>query len=158
MGEEEGNHDSNSRFLIFLFVLIIVELGTYLGGPCEYSCSDKLIHVICDEKKKICECEDKYPVEIGIMRGCEKRELLLLLLIIIIIIITLKVFYLAKQLGDQCFYAQTCSFFDPNAICTQIHHNAICQCKPGFHTVALRKGVRKVFCTEGKKNFFFLSR
>ncbi|EEB18597.1 conserved hypothetical protein [Pediculus humanus corporis] len=112
--------------VFFRLIYVSLQLGTYLGGPCEYSCSDKLIHVICDEKKKTCECEDKYPVEIGIMRGCEKP----------------------KQLGDQCFYAQTCSFFDPNAICTQIHHNAICQCKPGFHTVALRKGVRKVFCTE----------
>ncbi|KAK6617506.1 hypothetical protein RUM44_005094 [Polyplax serrata] len=101
-------------------------MGSHLGAHCELKCSEKLVHVLCDPQKRVCVCEDKYPVQIGPTRGCEKP----------------------KQLGDQCFYAETCSFFDSNADCTQINHNAICQCKPGFHTVALRKGVKRMFCSE----------
>ncbi|KAL0270861.1 UNVERIFIED_CONTAM: hypothetical protein PYX00_008132 [Menopon gallinae] len=104
----------------------VAELGRYLGSPCEATCSEKLLHVFCEPTNRICECEKKYPVQIGVRRGCAKP----------------------KQLGDQCFYAQTCSFSDPNAICMQINHNAICQCKPGFHSVALRRGAKRSFCSE----------
>jgi hypothetical protein len=57
--------------------------------------------------------------------------------------------FTAVRLGDQCFYRQTCAFTDQHAICIQINHNAICQCKPGYHTVALQRPTKKVFCSEG---------
>ncbi|KAJ9595537.1 hypothetical protein L9F63_013302, partial [Diploptera punctata] len=52
------------------------------------------------------------------------------------------------RLGDQCFYRQACAFTDQHATCIQINHNAICQCKPGYHTVALQRPTKKVFCSE----------
>jgi hypothetical protein len=57
--------------------------------------------------------------------------------------------FAAVRLGDQCFYRQTCAFTDQHATCIQINHNAICQCKPGYHTVALQRPTKKVFCSEG---------
>jgi hypothetical protein len=57
--------------------------------------------------------------------------------------------FTAVRLGDQCFYRQTCSFTDQHATCIQVNHNAICQCKPGYHTVALQRPTKKVFCSAG---------
>ncbi|CAG2053857.1 unnamed protein product [Timema podura] len=49
------------------------------------------------------------------------------------------IFQQPVRLGDQCFYHETCLFTDQHARCRQINHNAICQCEPGYHTVALQK-------------------
>ncbi|GLH14616.1 Uncharacterized protein GBIM_18969 [Gryllus bimaculatus] len=53
----------------------------------------------------------------------------------------------AVALGAQCLYAQTCSFTDQHAECTQINHNAVCQCKAGYHEVSLQRPSRRVFCS-----------
>ncbi|XP_039290358.1 uncharacterized protein LOC111057980 isoform X5 [Nilaparvata lugens] len=102
------------------------DLGQYVGAPCEDSCDSKLLHVVCDKDTLRCECERAYPVHIGPFKGCAKPV----------------------RLGEQCFYYQTCSFTDQNAACIQIRHNAICQCKPGFHTVTLQRPNKRVFCTQ----------
>lgn len=57
----------------------------------------------------------------------------------------------AVSLGDQCFYYQTCTHTDQNADCVQIKHNAICQCKKGYHSVTVQKPIKRVFCSQGKR-------
>ena len=58
--------------------------------------------------------------------------------------------FTAKRLGEQCFYHQTCTATDPNSLCVQDGHNAICDCAPGYHAVTYQKPSRRVFCTQGK--------
>lgn len=55
----------------------------------------------------------------------------------------------AKKLNEQCFYDLTCMHNDENSICTQISHNAVCQCKEKFHEVTHSKPTRRTFCTPG---------
>lgn len=57
---------------------------------------------------------------------------------------------LAKQLGEQCYYRESCMYTDSHSSCIQIHHNAICQCISGYHSVSIQKPNRKTFCAEGK--------
>ncbi|XP_033610548.1 uncharacterized protein LOC111872356 isoform X3 [Cryptotermes secundus] len=101
------------------------ELGSFLGAPCHLTCDPELPHVFCDQITGHCECEKKYPVKLGAKTGCAKPV----------------------RLGDQCFYRQTCEFTDQHATCIQVNHNAICQCEPGYHTVALQRPTKKVFCS-----------
>ncbi|XP_055324847.1 uncharacterized protein LOC129579157 isoform X2 [Sitodiplosis mosellana] len=101
--------------------------GMYVGSPCERGwCNIKLHHVICDKATNTCICEKKYPVVIGLLKGCAKP----------------------KKLGEQCFYDQTCMHNDINSLCIQIRHNALCQCVHGFHSVSYLKPTKRVFCTE----------
>jgi hypothetical protein len=58
--------------------------------------------------------------------------------------------FIAKKLGDQCFYHQTCEYSDSNSLCVQVSHNAICDCAPGFHSVSYTKPTKRIFCTQGK--------
>lgn len=58
---------------------------------------------------------------------------------------------LAKKLGDQCFYDETCIYNDENSLCVQVRHNAMCQCANGFHSVSYTKPTRRVFCTPGER-------
>jgi hypothetical protein len=64
----------------------------------------------------------------------------------------------AVRLGDQCFYGQACAFTDQHATCVQIEHNAVCQCKPGYHSVSLQRPTKKVFCSEGRDHLLFFLR
>lgn len=102
------------------------EKGQYLGSPCDLTCNTELQHVFCDPITARCECEKFYPVKIGPSKGCAK----------------------AKKLGEQCFYRATCTHADQHATCTQVQHNAICECKTGYHRVALSRPSKKVFCAE----------
>ncbi|XP_014281851.1 uncharacterized protein [Halyomorpha halys] len=101
-------------------------LGDILGGPCEDSCRENLPHVVCNKKTSICECEPGFPVRLGETIGCAKPV----------------------SLGDQCFYYQTCTHTDQNADCVQIKHNAICQCKKGYHSVTVQKPIKRIFCSQ----------
>lgn len=58
----------------------------------------------------------------------------------------------AKRLEEQCFYDEVCQFNDENAVCTQIDHNAVCQCRSGYHQVSHSKPTRRVFCVQGSWN------
>ncbi|XP_048507417.1 uncharacterized protein LOC105683652 isoform X1 [Athalia rosae] len=102
------------------------EKGQYLGSPCDLECNSELQHVICDPLTAHCECEKFFPVKLGPSKGCAKP----------------------KKLGEQCFYRATCTFADQYATCTQVQHNAICECKTGYHRVALSRPSKKVFCAE----------
>ncbi|XP_073985388.1 uncharacterized protein isoform X3 [Rhodnius prolixus] len=101
-------------------------LGEFLGAPCEETCSSMLINVYCKPETLRCECIKGYPVNIGISRGCAKPA----------------------QIGEQCYYFQTCIFTDQNAECVQISHNAVCQCKTGYHPVTVLRPLKRVFCTQ----------
>lgn len=59
-------------------------------------------------------------------------------------------FISAKKLGEQCYYKESCKYADQYSSCMQVHHNAICQCNHGYHTVAIQKPSKRVFCAEGK--------
>lgn len=48
--------------------------GMYIGAPCDELCSVKLHHVICERATNTCACEKKYPVVIGLTKGCAKRN------------------------------------------------------------------------------------
>ncbi|XP_076165150.1 uncharacterized protein LOC143145551 isoform X5 [Ptiloglossa arizonensis] len=100
--------------------------GQYLGSPCDVSCNPELQHVFCDAVTGHCECEKFYPVRLGPSKGCAKP----------------------KRLGEQCFYRATCTFADQHATCTQVQHNAVCDCEEGYHKVALSRPNKKVFCAE----------
>ncbi|XP_046740686.1 uncharacterized protein LOC124408064 isoform X3 [Diprion similis] len=102
------------------------EKGLYLGSPCDLTCNPDLQHVFCDPITAHCECEKFFPVKLGPAKGCAKP----------------------KKLGEQCFYRATCTFADQHATCTQVQHNAICECKTGYHRVALSRPSKKVFCAE----------
>ncbi|XP_026674045.1 uncharacterized protein LOC108630811 isoform X6 [Ceratina calcarata] len=100
--------------------------GQYLGSPCDVSCNPDLQHVFCDEITGFCECEKFYPVRLGPSKGCAKP----------------------KKIGEQCFYRATCTFTDQHATCTQVQHNAVCDCEQGYHRVSLSRPNKKVFCAE----------
>ncbi|KAK9295955.1 hypothetical protein QLX08_009916 [Tetragonisca angustula] len=100
--------------------------GQYLGSPCDVSCNPELLHVFCDTVTGFCECEKFYPVRLGPTKGCAKP----------------------KRLGEQCFYRATCTFADQHSTCTQVQHNAVCDCEEGYHKVALSRPNKKVFCAE----------
>ncbi|XP_018308041.1 uncharacterized protein [Mycetomoellerius zeteki] len=104
------------------------EKGRYLGSPCDVvsSCNSELQHVFCDSITGLCECEKFYPVRLGPTKGCAKP----------------------KKLGEQCFYRATCTFADQHSTCTQVQHNAVCDCEEGYHKVALSRPNKKVFCAE----------
>ncbi|XP_011059675.1 PREDICTED: uncharacterized protein LOC105149153 isoform X2 [Acromyrmex echinatior] len=104
------------------------EKGRYLGSPCDVvsSCNSELQHVFCDSITGLCECEKFYPVRLGPTKGCAKP----------------------KKLGEQCFYRATCTFADQHSTCTQVQHNAVCDCEEGYHRVALSRPNKKVFCAE----------
>ncbi|KAH0822022.1 hypothetical protein GEV33_000769 [Tenebrio molitor] len=103
-----------------------IDKGQYLGAPCETSCHAKLLHVYCNPASGKCECEKNYPVKLNPYTGCGKP----------------------KRLGDQCYYRETCQYTDQHSACIQIHHNAICQCKDGYHSVSIQKPSKRVFCAE----------
>ncbi|KAK1122857.1 hypothetical protein K0M31_009302 [Melipona bicolor] len=105
----------------------ITAKGQYLGSPCDVSCNPELQHVFCDTVTGFCECEKFYPVRLGPTKGCAKP----------------------KRLGEQCFYRATCTFTDQHSTCTQVQHNAVCDCEEGYHRVALSRPNKKVFCAEG---------
>ncbi|XP_043518424.1 uncharacterized protein LOC122533098 isoform X4 [Frieseomelitta varia] len=100
--------------------------GQYLGSPCDVSCNPELLHVFCDTVTGFCECEKFYPVRLGPTKGCAKP----------------------KRLGEQCYYRATCTFADQHSTCTQVQHNAVCDCEEGYHKVALSRPNKKVFCAE----------
>ncbi|XP_055687892.1 uncharacterized protein LOC129792633 isoform X1 [Lutzomyia longipalpis] len=100
--------------------------GMYIGADCEFTCNQRLRHVFCDPSTNQCGCEKNYPVIIGYTKGCAKP----------------------KKLGDQCFWHETCVYSDPNSLCVQVSHNALCQCVDGFHSVSYLKPTKRVFCTE----------
>ncbi|XP_017779127.1 PREDICTED: uncharacterized protein LOC108564558 isoform X6 [Nicrophorus vespilloides] len=102
------------------------EDGMFLGSPCETTCGPNLIHVFCNPETKYCECEKKYPVRLNPAKGCDKP----------------------KKLGDQCYYKETCEYTDPHASCLQVHHNAVCKCIPGYHSVTVNRPSKKLFCAE----------
>ncbi|KAF5290148.1 hypothetical protein FQR65_LT11660 [Abscondita terminalis] len=98
----------------------------YVGSPCEFTCSPKLLHVYCNPVSGVCECEKKHPVKLNSATGCGKP----------------------KRLGEQCYYREACRYSDQHASCVQIHHNAVCQCKSGYHIVSIQKPSKRVFCAE----------
>lgn len=49
-------------------------IGLYIGAFCNVTCSTKLHHAMCDLATNTCVCEKKYPVVIGLKRGCAKRK------------------------------------------------------------------------------------
>ncbi|XP_078032853.1 uncharacterized protein LOC144467782 isoform X3 [Augochlora pura] len=100
--------------------------GQFLGSPCDDSCNPELLHVVCDTATGLCECEKYHPVRLGASKGCAKP----------------------KRLGEQCFYRATCTFTDQHSTCTQVQHNAVCDCEEGYHRTTLSKSNRKVFCAE----------
>lgn len=103
------------------------EKGQYVGAFCEFTCSPKLPHVYCNPVSGTCECEKKYPVKLqNPYAGCSRP----------------------LQLGDQCYYKETCQYTDRHASCIQVHHNAVCQCENGYHSVSLQKPSKRVFCAE----------
>ncbi|XP_023289286.1 uncharacterized protein LOC105701122, partial [Orussus abietinus] len=102
------------------------EKGRYLGSRCDLSCNPELRHVFCDVTSGTCECEKFYPVRLGPTKGCAKP----------------------RKLGEQCFYRATCSFVDRHSTCTQVRHNAVCDCEEGYHRVALSRPSKKIFCAE----------
>lgn len=62
---------------------------------------------------------------------------------------TIKPVFPAKRLGEQCFYRASCTFADQHSTCTQVQHNAVCDCEEGYHRVSLSRPSKKVFCAEG---------
>ncbi|XP_030752119.1 uncharacterized protein LOC115879428 isoform X2 [Sitophilus oryzae] len=103
------------------------EKGLYVGASCEFTCSSRLQHVYCNPASSRCECEKKYPVRLNNpYSGCRKP----------------------KKLGEQCYYHEACEYTDQHASCIQVHHNAICQCQSGYHSVSIQKPSKKIFCAE----------
>lgn len=60
----------------FLLLCTYEAKGMYIGAPCEQKCTGTLHHVHCDAATGLCACEKKYPVVIGLTKGCAKREYL----------------------------------------------------------------------------------
>ncbi|XP_048516426.1 uncharacterized protein LOC109533742 isoform X2 [Dendroctonus ponderosae] len=111
----------------FVQINVTNEKGLFVGAPCEFTCSSRLQHVYCNPVTNKCDCEKKYPVKLNnAYYGCSKP----------------------KKLGEQCYYHETCVYTDQHASCIQIHHNAICLCQNGYHSVSIQKPSQKVFCAE----------
>ncbi|XP_065157457.1 uncharacterized protein [Atheta coriaria] len=98
----------------------------YLGDACDKICSALLQNAFCNPATKTCECQKKYPVKLTAATGCTKP----------------------KRLGEQCWYKAACEYYDPHASCVQVHHNAICACSSGYHSVSVTKPSKKMFCAE----------
>ncbi|XP_076241386.1 uncharacterized protein LOC143183626 isoform X3 [Calliopsis andreniformis] len=124
--DEQDDEDDVYDDQDYLEENITAAKGQYLGSPCDVSCNPDLQHVFCDTITGLCECEKFYPVRLGPTKGCAKP----------------------KRLGEQCFYRATCTFTDQHSTCTQVQHNAVCDCEEGYHRVALSRPNKKVFCAE----------
>ncbi|XP_031825823.1 uncharacterized protein LOC116424043 isoform X2 [Nomia melanderi] len=124
--DDDENVDAYDEEEDYLEENITAAKGKYLGSPCDVSCNPKLLHVFCDTVTGLCECEKFYPVRLGSSKGCAKP----------------------KRLGEQCFYRATCTFADQHSTCTQVQHNAVCDCEEGYHRVSLSRPNKKVFCAE----------
>ncbi|XP_072760256.1 uncharacterized protein [Anoplolepis gracilipes] len=126
--DDEQISSDNGDFENWFDKNITAEKGRYLGSPCDLAtmCNPELQHVFCDSITGLCECEKFYPVRLGPAKGCAKP----------------------KKLGEQCFYRATCTFTDQHSTCTQVQHNAVCDCEEGYHRVALSRPNKKVFCAE----------
>ncbi|KAJ8978213.1 hypothetical protein NQ317_002033 [Molorchus minor] len=130
LGDDEDDHadyadDDNEEEHIP--ANITDQKGLYVGAACDVTCHPKLSHAYCNSVSKTCECEKKYPVKLNNpYAGCSKP----------------------KRLGDQCYYKEACEYTDQHASCVQVHHNAVCQCKNGYHSVSIQKPSKKVFCAE----------
>lgn len=127
-----------------LLTVTVSEKGRYVGALCDNACHPKLLHVVCNPISSVCECEKGYPVKLNPFTGCSKRKLKQL-----DIQGVSKNFVTAKRLGEQCYYRETCQYTDQHSSCVQIHHNAICQCEDGYHSVSIQKPSKRVFCAEG---------
>lgn len=46
----------------------------YVGDTCEEKCNARLLHVICNTKSGLCECDKEYPVKLNPDTGCSKRK------------------------------------------------------------------------------------
>ncbi|XP_065334235.1 uncharacterized protein LOC135935670 isoform X3 [Cloeon dipterum] len=101
-------------------------VGQVLGDACDKWCSQNLQGVYCDQVTHTCECEKAFPVRLSLSVGCAKPA----------------------RLGEQCFHDRTCTYNELNSACIQIQHNAVCQCKSGFHVVAIHKPRERIFCSE----------
>lgn len=55
-------------------MLLAIAKGMYIGAPCDGKCIPSLHHVHCDSASGTCSCEKKYPVVIGLTKGCAKRK------------------------------------------------------------------------------------
>ncbi|XP_055377021.1 putative uncharacterized protein DDB_G0282133 isoform X2 [Condylostylus longicornis] len=99
--------------------------GMFIGAACNGTCHSDLAHVYCDPSTLTCGCDKNHPVIIGLAKGCAK----------------------SKRLGQQCHYHESCLYNDENSLCIQIKHNAMCQCKDGYHMVSYTKPIKKKFCT-----------
>ncbi|XP_060825478.1 uncharacterized protein LOC132912233 isoform X4 [Bombus pascuorum] len=124
--DDDADDDAYDDDQDYLEHNITAAKGQYLGSPCDVSCNPELQHVFCDTVTGFCECEKFYPVRLGPTKGCAKP----------------------KRLGEQCFYRATCTFADQHSTCTQVQHNAVCDCEQGYHRVALSRPNKKVFCAE----------
>ncbi|CAH0553231.1 unnamed protein product [Brassicogethes aeneus] len=100
--------------------------GSHVGAACVKSCNDSLLHVYCNTKIGMCQCDKNYPVKLNPYVGCSKP----------------------KRLGDQCYYIEACQYTDQYSSCIQVHHNAVCQCRKGYHSVSLQKPALKMFCSK----------
>lgn len=67
---------SFDRFRLFFTTcwMFFSERGSYLGSPCDFTCSPKLHHVFCNPVSGTCDCESKYPVKLNPATGCGKRN------------------------------------------------------------------------------------
>ncbi|XP_018573884.1 uncharacterized protein LOC108912936 isoform X2 [Anoplophora glabripennis] len=125
--EDHADYTDDVDEEVFIQRNVTDEKGLSVGASCEFTCSPKLMHVYCNPISGLCECEKKYPVKLNNpYAGCSKP----------------------KRLGDQCYYKEACEYTDQHSSCIQIHHNAICQCKNGYHSVSIQKPSKRVFCAE----------
>ncbi|XP_074038923.1 uncharacterized protein isoform X2 [Leptinotarsa decemlineata] len=125
--DDHGDYNDEAEDDSFIQKNSTDEKGLYVGAPCEFICSPKLVHVYCNPVSGTCDCEKKFPVKLNNpYAGCSKP----------------------KRLGDQCYYKETCQYTDQHASCIQVHHNAICQCQNGYHSVSIQKPSKRVFCAE----------
>lgn len=63
----------------------------------------------------------------------------------------------ARKLGEQCLHDLVCQHYDQNALCIQVRHNALCQCRGDYHSVSYLKPTKRVFCTQGKNPLLIFS-
>lgn len=125
--------------------------GMYIGAACEESCAARLHHVVCEPTAGKCACERNYPVSIGLTKGCAKCEYQHQKKRDDPHTHHVAFPFAAKKLGEQCFYHEACAHSDPNSLCVQVKHNALCQCADGYHSVTYAKPTKRIFCTQGRQ-------
>lgn len=96
-----------SLILFYLICILCLSEGlSHVGEKCLLYIFCKASNSYCDSSG-ICRCKAEYPVNVT-PHDCRR----------------------GRRYGHKCQFSEECTYFDPNAYCTQMPYRSVCDCHP----------------------------